>query len=266
MAMMFGDKHPYGRSGSPEEVSNINRDKIIDFYQRYYHSQNASIFVAGNILEEDIQIIQQHLSPSRQIIVTPQKEYQITPIKEHIQEIEREQSTQASIRLGKVLFSNQHPDFIDLHIATTVLGGYFGSRLMNNLREDKGYTYGVGSYLIPYLRSGFFGISTEVGLEHCDAAVNEIYNELDKLHQQTISEEELLRVKNYLTGTYLKNFDGPFNIMNQYTSLVSQNLTQDYTQKYLDSITQITSSRIQELFETYLDKASLSSVIVRKSI
>jgi predicted Zn-dependent peptidase len=163
------------------------------------------------------------------------------------------------------LFSRQHPDYIDLQIASTVLGGYFGSRLMNNLRENKGYTYGIGSYLISYLNSGFFGISTEVGLAHTDDAITEIYHEVSTLCTTQISEEELTRVKNYLTGNYLKNFDGSFNIMNQYTSLISQNLTQAYAQQYLTSVAKITSQRIQALFNQYLTPESLSQIVVKKT-
>jgi zinc protease len=263
---IFGSNHPYGRTGTPEDVARLNRADILDFYHNHYLTKNATIFVVGNIQDEDLKIIQHYLSPSRKIEVAPQKDFTIDPSKEQKKVINRDQSTQASIRIGKVLFSKNHPDFIDLHIATTVLGGYFGSRLMSNLREDKGYTYGVGSYLISYLNSGFFGISTEVNLEHTEAAIAEIYNEIDLLQKHPISDEELLRVKNYLTGTYLKNFDGSFNIMNQYISLVSQNLTQDFTKDYLESITKITPARIQELFNRYLDKSTFSEIIVSKSV
>ncbi len=266
LSTMFGSNHPYGKSGTPEDVNHISREDITDFYKTCYLTKNATIFIVGNISDKDLKITQHYLSPSRQIVAASKKNYLIEPSKEQNVFICRNQSTQASIRIGKILFTKSHPDFIDLHIATTVLGGYFGSRLMSNLREDKGYTYGIGSFLTTYLNSGFFGISTEVGLEHTEAAIAEIYSEIDRLQKYTISDEELLRVKNYLTGSYLKNFDGSFNIMNQYISLISQNLTQNFTKDYLSSITKITSVRIQELFNRYLDKASLSEVVVGKSL
>lgn len=262
---IFGTLHPYGRTGSPEEVNAIDRDSLVDFYTQYYLTKNVSIFVVGNIQDVDLELIQSYLAPSRTIVNTPIKEYTIIPSVEKTILLERDQSTQASIRIGKVLFNKSHPDYIDLQIASTVLGGYFGSRLMNNLREDKGYTYGVGSFLISYLNSGFFGISTEVGLENADDAISEIYKEIDLLQEQLVTEEELLRVKNYLSGNFLKNFDGSFNIMNQYTALIAQNLTQEYTQRYLESIMKITPERIQKMFNTYLDKSSFSQIVVKKT-
>jgi predicted Zn-dependent peptidase len=263
---IFGSNHPYGRSGTPEDVACISRADLIEFYHTHYLTKNATIFIVGDIQDEALNLIRQYLSPSRNIEVAPRKDFIIAPSREQKKIIHRDQSTQTSIRIGKVLFPKNHPDFIDLHIATTVLGGYFGSRLMSNLREDKGYTYGIGSYLISYLNSGFFGISTEVNLEHTEEAIAEIYKEIDLLQSHPIADEELHRVKNYLTGTYLKNFDGSFNIMNQYVSLVSQNLTQEFTKNYLESIFKITPTRIQELFNQYLDITTFSEIIVSKSV
>jgi predicted Zn-dependent peptidase len=262
---LFGKDYPYGKIGNPDEVNLIDRKKIIDFYQKHYLHQNAQIFIVGNINKEDVLLIEQHLSPQRQIIQIEPVEHKIEPDSLQKHTIYREQSTQASIRLGKVLFNIQHPDFIDLHIASVVLGGYFGSRLMSNLREDKGYTYGVGSHLVSYFHSGIFGISTDVGLEHTDKAIAEIYHEIDKLHNQEISEEELSRVKNYLSGSFLKNFDGAFNIMNQYAEQTSMGLPINQPQQYLDKINNITALRIKELFNTYLQKDSLALITVRKS-
>lgn len=264
-SVLFGENHPYGRVGLPEQVNEINKEMVIDFYQKNYLSQLSEIFIAGDINEMDIRLIGQYLSPIRDI-------KEINPIEHKIEStiqpeivIHREQSTQASIRIGKLMFNQLHPDYIPLHVASCVLGGYFGSRLMSNLREDKGFTYGVGSYLISYQHSGFFGISTEVGLEHCDAAISEIYKELQLLHQNTIQEEELNRVKNYLIGNYLKSFDGSFNIMGQYTSIISKGLDASYPQHYLDIVKSINASDIKSMINKYLRAEDLTRIVVKNT-
>lgn len=263
-ATLYGPQHPYGRNANHEEVNAIDRTKIQEFYNQNYRQRNMAIFVVGDLEENQITLIEKALSPKRQISQNSEIHFEISPDLEKNHTLYREQSTQSSIRIGKVLFTKQHPDYIDTHIASTVLGGYFGSRLMNNLREDKGYTYGIGSYLISYLHSGFFGISTEVGLEHTDQAVTEIIKEIKTLCDTKISDEELTRVKNYLAGNYLKNFDGSFNIMNQYTSLITQNLSQSFAHQYLIAISKITADRIQALFNQYLTPDSFCQIIVKK--
>lgn len=264
-SVIFGENHPYGRVGLPEQVNEINKKMAIDFYHRNYQSQPSEIFIAGDINEMDIRLIGQYLSPIRTINEIKPFEHKIESTIHPEIVIHREQSTQASIRIGKLMFNQFHPDYIPLHVASCVLGGYFGSRLMSNLREDKGFTYGVGSYLISYQHSGFFGISTEVSLEHCDAAINEIYKELQLLHQNTILEDELNRVKNYLIGNYLKSFDGPFNIMGQYTSIITKGLGINYPQQYLDVIKSINATDIKAMINKHLKTEELSRIVVKNT-
>jgi predicted Zn-dependent peptidase len=90
-----------------------------------------------------------------------------------------------------------------MRVLNTMLGGYFGSRLMTNLREDKGYTYGIGSAMVPLQHSGYFFITCEVGAEVTGEALKEIRKELDLLRSEEVKEEELSLVKNYMLGSFL---------------------------------------------------------------
>ncbi len=262
LSMIFGADHPYGRIGQPEEVDLVTKENLEQFYTKRYRSTLSQIFIAGNVNESDIQLMEKYLSIKRTIENEEEKRKDVSKSKLSKINITRKESTQSSIRMGKLLFNNSHPDYIPLHIANTVLGGYFGSRLMNNLREQKGYTYGIGSYMLSFKHAGIFGISTEVGIEHTEMAVEEIYKEINALSSDEIDKKELDRVKNYMIGTYLKSLDGPFNIMNQYATIITKGLSINYPQHYLDEVNSISPNRIKSLMNQYINPESLSLVIV----
>ena len=138
--------------------------------------------------------------------------------------IQKDAALQSAIRVGKIMFNKSHPDFMDFFILNTVLGDYFGSRLMTNLREDKGFTYGVGSLVSELHASGIFIIGTEVGKEHKQSALDEIRAEITKISSQLIPEDELILVKNYLLGQLLKSADGPYAMTDLYIGLLKKGI------------------------------------------
>jgi predicted Zn-dependent peptidase len=119
---------------------------------------------------------------------------------------------QSAIRIGKELIKRDHEDFPKLMVLNTIIGGYFGSRLMRNIREDKGYTYGISSTLLPFKETSVFVIGTEVGVDFTADTLREKYKENEKLCTDKVPQSELDLVKSHLTGEVLRNFDGPFAI------------------------------------------------------
>ena len=156
-------------------------------------------------------------------------------------------------------------DYIKLQILNTVLGGYFGSRLMKNIREDKGFTYGIGSAIIPLKNSAYFFISAETGSDVTFQAVEEIYKELRKLKEQPIPIEELDLVKNYKTGEIMRSLDGPFAISDLTKLTIQFDLDADYFSKYISVIRNITSSELQDLAIKYFNENDLYELIVGKN-
>ena len=132
--------------------------------------------------------------------------------------IEVENALQSAIMMGNEAIAKSHPDYVPLYVANAVLGGYFGSRLMNNIREEKGYSYGIGSYLISNKHLNYLLITTEVGVKHTASAVEEIKKEIERLQNELVGENELRRVKNYLKGKLLRMFDGVFPSMDRFLS------------------------------------------------
>lgn len=162
-------------------------------------------------------------------------------------------AVQTAIRMGKILFPKQHPDYIGFQLVNTILGDYFGSRLMSNIREDKGYTYGIGSAMMELHNSGYFVIVTEVGKDVCDATLSEIRYELKRLQEEPVSAEELELVKNYMLGQLLKSADGPYAMMDMYNSADIYGLDLSFYDEIIEQIRTITPERIQELAKRHLN-------------
>jgi zinc protease len=178
--------------------------------------------------------------------------------------IEKKDAMQSAIRIGCRLFNKTHPDYFNMQVLNTILGGYFGSRLMSNIREDKGYTYGIGSGVASLLNDGFFYISTEVGVDVTTATLTEIYKEIDALQQTLVPTEELELVKNYLLGTFLRSVDGPFAISEKFTSIKDYGLTNDFYKAYVNHIKQVKAQDLMLMAQKYLGKNNLSELVVGK--
>ena len=164
--------------------------------------------------------------------------------------------------MGRVLFLKTHEDAIPFQILNTILGGYFGSRLMSNIREDKGYTYGISSSVVFLQHAGYFNIGSEVGSAVCGAAVVEIYKELDRLCKEPVPADELQLVKNYLRGNFMRSMDGPFALADRFKHIWLHNMDYSYYEKYVNALSTITAKELMEMANKYLQKESIYELVV----
>jgi predicted Zn-dependent peptidase len=169
---------------------------------------------------------------------------------------------QGAIRIARHFPNRHHPDFMKVMVLNTVFGGFFGSRLMSNIREDKGYTYGIHSYVQNHIRESAWMISTEAGKDVCEATIEEVYKEMKLLREDLIDEEELSLVRNYLIGTILGDLDGPFHIMGRWKNLVLNNLDGDYFYRSIETIKNISANELQELAKKYLKPEDFYELVV----
>jgi predicted Zn-dependent peptidase len=165
----------------------------------------------------------------------------------------KDEAVQCAVRMGRFLFPKSHPDYIDFQVLNTILGDYFGSRLMSNIREDKGYTYGIGSGVMDMNKTGYFVIVTEVGKEVLDKTLHEIKFELERLQNEPVPEDELDLVKNYMLGQLLKSADGPYAMLDMYNGVDMYDLNLDFYDRAIRQIKEITPARIRELAQQYLN-------------
>jgi predicted Zn-dependent peptidase len=178
--------------------------------------------------------------------------------------IEKPDALQSAIRIGIPLVNRTHPDFIGLQILNTALGGYFGSRLMANIREDKGYTYGIGSGIASLQQAGYFFISTEVGVDVTSATLVEIEKEVDLLKLELISEEELALIQNFMMGSLLGSLENAFSHADKFKNIYFYGLGYEYYDKYIKTVKDITPQELRDLANKYWDYDAFYKVVVGK--
>ncbi len=259
---LYGEKHPYGKFSSFEDFDALQREQLVDFYKKYYLQGRLIIFVAGKIPADLPQLLDQWLgdlpntthSPS-QISVKParEKKYRVT---------NNPEGMQGSIRIARPFPNRHHPDFTKAMVLNTLFGGFFGSRLMSNIREDKGYTYGIHSYLLNHTHESAWAISTEAGKDVSEATIEEVYKEMKRLREEPIDDEELLLVRNYMMGGILGDLDGPFQIIARWKNIVLNDLTEQYFYDSINTIKTIGAGELQELANKYLAPEEFYELVV----
>ncbi|MGM0504169.1 MAG: M16 family metallopeptidase [Bacteroidota bacterium] len=263
---IFGTNHPYGKNVQLEDYDSLTREALFDFHKKHYTPQHGKIIVTGKIDDAVIETIHQHFGNkdwgTTRKIEYPQQVSRDEIIKEKI--IEKENAKQSAVRMGIRMPTQTHPDFIKLTILNTILGGYFGSRLMKNIREEKGYTYGIGSLLLSLKHEGLLLIVSEVGANYAKETVNEIIKEINRLKEEKISNEELTLVKNYMMGDFLRSFDGPFALSESYRSIIDFDLTPDFFNRGIKAIKTITPEEILQLANQYLVEENFVTTIAGK--
>jgi len=248
----------HGRIMEEQDYDSFSVSEMKNFYRENYLNGLTKVVVVGDFTQDEIDaMIDLTGQWSKEGPVEFETTFQNKPGHTHV---EKEDALQTAIRMGKILFNKSHPDFIDFQVLNTILGDYFGSRLMSNIREDKGYTYGIGSMSAELQETGYFLIATEVGKEVKDATLAEIKKEIERLRTDLVDQEELDLVKNYLLGQLLKSADGPYSLIDLYMGLESFGLELEFYNESIESIKKITPERIRELANQYLNWEDFSIV------
>lgn len=264
--VLYGAQHPYGYNETEAGYDAIHRQTLVDFYKSYYRPGNCIIFIAGKIPGTTIKSLNEIFGAKDGLKVkSPNgKEMVISSDRDKKHFLPKEGVLQSAIRIGKRAPGKNHPDFFPLMVLSTVLGGYFGSRLMSNIREDKGFTYGIGSMLGSMLHSGFFIISTEVRGEVTMQALEEIYKELKLLATEPVQDEELQMVRNYMLGTFMRNIDGAFHLIDRCKSIVLFDMDYGYFERYVAAIRNTTPEKLMQLASEYFAEDSFYEVVAGK--
>lgn len=241
----------YGRVTNESDFDSISTDSLKSFFKKNYLNGLTKVVVVGDLTQDEIDEIID-LIGSWASNTTTEFEKNIKNLKGYAHLV-KDGAVQTAIRVGRMLFNKTHEDYNDFLILNTIFGDYFGSRLMSNIREDKGYTYGIGTMVAELHNVGYFIIATEVGKDVKDATLTEIQNEITRLQTELVGDDELNLVKNYLMGQLLKSADGPYSMTDLYMSVEPYGLDLDFYNTSIDSLNNITPERIQELAVKYLN-------------
>ncbi|TAF66977.1 MAG: insulinase family protein [Cytophagales bacterium] len=257
--------HAYGNSIEEEHLQNINTSLLSTFYQKYFYQKPFDLIVSGYVDSAIRQKIENILGK-----MTLQADYTnptktINPSTETNTQsnwIEKSDSLQASIRLGSLLPTKTHKDFFHLSILNEIFGGYFGSRLMKNIREEKGYTYGIYSQLAMLQQAGYWVIGADVKGEFARATIQEIHKEAQKLRQELVPEEELETVRNYMLGSFASTLITPFDWADRFKSIHFFQLDYQYYENYFQTLQTFTAEEILQSANEYLHTEKMAEVVV----
>jgi zinc protease len=245
----------------------IHRQDLLEYFKSAYKPENCTIFAAGKFDDDAFKQLNLNFGGSWGES-TPSKlnvfNFKLNDRK-HIF-IDRPDAVQSAIRMGRLAINRSHPDFPGFQVLNTLLGGYFGSRLMANIREDKGYTYGIGSAVVSLRDAGYFFIATEVGAEVCNDAINEITLEIELLKNQLVETQELDLVRNYMLGAMLGSLENAFSHADKFKNLYFSKLDYGYYDRYINIVKTITPDEIIALANNYLKLEHFTSVVVGKQI
>ena len=260
---VFGKNHPYGYQVIDRDFENLTQALLIDFHLKYYTHENMAIIISGKIHGKTAELLNSYFEN-----MVPKginyKDYTTLPEGEKLKKVHLNKpgTVQSAVKIGSPTINKRHSDYPGLKILNSVLGGYFGSRLMKNIREEKGYTYGISSSVSSLELSGYKVISTEVGIKNCQKSIDEIYKEIKLLQSVPVKKEEMAVVRNYMSGEMLRMFDGPFALAESFRSAWEFGLDNNYYYRLAEKIKTIDPDEIIELARTYYNIDDLYEVTV----
>jgi zinc protease len=261
---VFGFHHPYGKYTSTIDYDALQREELVAFYEQFYKNGSCMVFAAGKLpadLDQQLNKVFGKLPLNSGTM--PTIEYPLTSATEKKYRIINDaEGVQGAIRMAQPFFNRHHPDFPKVQVLNNIFGGFFGSRLMSNIREDKGYTYGIHSYLQNHIHHSAWMISTEAGRDVCEATITEVYNEMERLRNEPVEKEELDLVRNYMIGSLLGDLDGPFQIISRWKTYILNGLDEQYFYNSIETIRNVSSEELQALAKKHLHPDNFYELVV----
>lgn len=260
--ILFGEQHPYGYNSTPKLYEQLSLQDIRDHYGSAYGHDHMQIIATGNVTHETVSLLEQYFGVYRSATQLLPYIEPATSLHQSSYRYQIDDSYQTGIKIGRRIFNRQHPDYAGLFMLNVVLGGYFGSRLMSSIREEKGYTYNIFSSLGTLVHDGLFYISTEVDHSYVAATIDEVQRQLEILRTELVPQDELRMVKNYILGHLLGNLDGPFNMARLIKSYAVHHIGAEHFYALRDTVNTITSEELLQLACRYLQWDDMTIVEV----
>ena len=262
--VLYGENHPYGTFTDAADLEKITVDQLKEFYKAFYIKGQCVIFIAGKLPTDYQQLLNDNFGK----LPLTKPSYNVTEIKtspaaDKKYRIQNDaNAVQGAIRIAQPFPNRHHPDFKKAIVLNTVFGGFFGSRLMSNIREEKGYTYGIYSYLQNHMQESAWLISTEAGKDVTEATIEEVYKEMKILRETPIDEDELSLVRNYMIGGILGDLDGPFHIIAKWKNIILNNMNESYFYDSVAAIKETNAEELQALAQKYLQPEKFYELVV----
>lgn len=259
---IFTNDHPYGYNSEINDYEALSRNDLVTHFVDNYGYNNGHLFLSGKVTAEHIEICNKYFGNQLAKVNAKESIPQVELQSPTRIRIPSDQSYQTAIKIGRKLFKRSSEDYAGMYVLNTIFGGYFGSRLMSNIREDKGYTYNIYSELDVMKHDGLFMIGTEVSEDYVDKTLHEIFYEMELMREELISTKELEMVRNYLLGRILNFIDGPFNTGRLLKSIVLSDLKESYFSDLVSTIKNVSSRDLQDMARKYLQEGDMWCVTV----
>jgi len=264
--IIFGDNHPYGYNTEPQNVSQLSRTAILDFYNTNLGTEDSFVIVSGKYSDETRKIITRDTGQLHRISNRKKPSFYNKAPSPGRKQVATANEIQTSIKMGRSLFPIKHPDYGKVKLLDMIFGGYFGSRLMKNIREEKGYTYGIYSSVHCWKNGGFLYISADVDNKYIEPTIAEIKSEMEKLRSSEIPAKELSLVKSYILGQSLHLLDGPFAKGALVKNLKVKGRKLKDFEKSISTLKELTASQLKEVAQQYLNPEDYTIVLAGKEI
>ncbi|OHX67753.1 M16 family metallopeptidase [Flammeovirga pacifica] len=251
----YGENHSFGSTLTSDQILSISLSEISDYYKNHIIGAPFEVFLSGDFDDECFVTLNRYLGS---INVNAAAEVVYPNFVNSIQSKElkiyesKENAVQSSLRIGCPTFTLPNKDFEAFSVMNEMLGGYFGSRLMKNIREERGLTYGIHSSFRNEQNQGYFIIATDVKKDLKDTAITEIYKEIRKLAEEEITLEELNTVQNYMAGNFIMSINSNLSLLEITKGLYKKGLDFDYYDTYVSRIQSITTADVKQMIEKYL--------------
>ena len=252
--LYYGAHHPAAREATPEGLMSITREDLLRFHREYYHPQNLRIIISGKVGEHELAVLEATFGAwqKKGQKVDESLEPPIVSGKEKLSVIDKKGAVQSGIEMCIRAIPRQHPDYFKLRLLVTALGGYFGSRLNMNIREEKGYTYGIQSALLGKKNDSVIIVYTSCATAHTRLLIEEVKREMARLRQQLMPADELAVVKQHMLSDLMKTLDTPFSIARYVGDWFTCGVYPEYFNKQVEAIVKCTPEDVLQVAQTYL--------------
>ena len=260
---LWGEGHPLGHVVCAEDYDAITRDDVQDYYDRHYGSCNCTMFISGSVDDSMLVAMQTHFGD---VVWGCKRECQPVGVGLPLQQFGRcaihiPDTMQSAVKMGFMAMETSHPDFYKFRFLCVLLGGFFGSRLMSNIREENGYTYHIAAELDAYGHSNAFMISSETATEYVELLIKEVYREIERLIMEPVEMDEIELVRNYIMGELCREYEGQSAKSEVFINAWLSGADFDSVNRYIDEIKSVTPADLQRLAREYFHRDGMIEVV-----
>lgn len=261
---LWGDGHPLGHVVEAADYDAITRDDIVGYYNNYYGSYNCTMFLSGNADEAMISALNDCFGAEAWGCEKECAAVEPLPPSSCLSRrfIQVPGTMQSAVKIGFMAMDATHPDYHKFRFLCVLLGGYFGSRLMSNIREDNGYTYHISAELDAYGCRNAFMISSETATEYVEPLIKEVYKELGRLVNEPVAADEIELVRNYIMGELCREYEGQSAKSEVFINAWLSGADFASVNSYIDEIKEITPAELHRLANLYFKRENMIEIVV----